>query len=75
MVTSIRLTPETERKLDRLASKTGHTKADCLQEIIECGIEEIEDYYLAVDVLERTRKGQEPMHSATDVRSDLGLDD
>jgi RHH-type rel operon transcriptional repressor/antitoxin RelB len=35
----------------------------------------MEDYYLAADVLERVRKGQEKVHSAADVRKDLGLDD
>lgn len=75
MATTIRLAPETERRLDRLASRTGRSKADHLREIIEQGIEEIEDYYLATNVLERIRKGQEPVHSATDVRKDLGLDD
>ena len=75
MATSIRLAPETERRLDRLASRTGRTKADFLREIIERGIEEVEDYYLAADVLERIRKEQEPVCSAADVRKDLGLDD
>lgn len=75
MATSVRLAPETEQRLDDLASQTGRTKADFLREIIEHGIEELEDYYLAADVLERTRKEQEPVHSATDVRKDLGLDD
>lgn len=74
MATSILLAPETEQRLDRLASQTGRTKADCLREIIERGIEEVEDYYLAADVLERICKGQESVHSAADVRKDLGLD-
>ena len=46
-----------------------------MREIIEQGIEEMEDYYLAADVLERVRKGQEQVHSAADVRKDLDLDD
>ena len=56
------------------SSHTGRTKAYCLREIIERGIEEMQDYYLAADVLERVRKGQEQVHSAADVRRDLGLD-
>ena len=75
MPTSIRLAPETEQRLDNLASQTGRSKAYYLREIIERGIEEMEDYYLAADVLERVRKGQEPVHSGADVRRDLGLDD
>ncbi|WP_338927586.1 CopG family transcriptional regulator (plasmid) [Mycetohabitans endofungorum] len=75
MATSVRLTPETEQRLDYLASHTGRTKAYYLREIINRGIAEMEDYYLAADVLERVRKGQEKVHSAADVRRDLGLDD
>lgn len=75
MATSIRLAPETEQRLDRLAAHTGRTKAYYLREIIEQGIEDMEDYYLAADVLERVRKGQEKVHSAADVRRELGLDD
>lgn len=75
MPTSIRLAPDIEQRLDQLASRTGRTKAYYLREIIEQHIEEMEDYYLAAEVLERVRKGQEPVHSAADVRKDLGLDD
>ena len=75
MATSIRLASETERRLDFLAAQTGRTKAFYLRELIERGIEDLEDYYLAAAVLERIRKGEEPVHSAADVRRDLGLDD
>jgi RHH-type rel operon transcriptional repressor/antitoxin RelB len=74
MATSIRLAPETEQRLDFLAAHTGRTKAYYLREIIEQGIEDLEDYYLAADVLERVRKGQERVHTAAEVRRDLGLD-
>ena len=75
MATSVRLTQDTEQRLDFLASSTGRTKAYYLREIIEHGIEEMEDYYLAANVLERVRKGQETVHCAADVRRELGLDD
>lgn len=35
----------------------------------------MEDYYLAADVLERVRKGQEKIHSSSEVRASLGLED
>ncbi|MBC7705056.1 MAG: CopG family transcriptional regulator [Rhodoferax sp.] len=75
MPTSVRLAQEMEQRLDFLALNTGRTKAYYLREIIEQGIEDMEDYYLAANVLERVRKGQEQVHSAADVRRDLGLDD
>ena len=72
MATSIRLAPETEKRLDYLAAQTGRTKAFYLREIIERGIEDMEDYYLTADVLERIRKGKDQVHSAAEVRRDHG---
>jgi RHH-type rel operon transcriptional repressor/antitoxin RelB len=74
MATSLRLAPETEQRLAFLAAQTGRTKAYYLREIIEQGLADMEDYYLAADVLERVRRGQEGVHSAAEVRKDLGLD-
>jgi RHH-type rel operon transcriptional repressor/antitoxin RelB len=75
MATSIRLTPEIEQRLDRLASQTGRTKAFYLRQIIAQGLDDTEDYYLAADVLERVRKGQEKILSASEARKNLGLGD
>ena len=75
MPTSIRLTPVTEQRLAFLAAHTGRSKAYYLREIIERGLDDAEDYYLAVEVLERVRNGKEAVHSAADVRKELGLDD
>ncbi len=74
MATSIRLSPELGSRLDRLAAKTGRSKAFYLRQIIENGIAEMEDYYLAIDTLERVRKGREKVHPSAAVRNDLGLD-
>jgi RHH-type rel operon transcriptional repressor/antitoxin RelB len=75
MATSIRLPEEIERRLDALAEKTGRTKAFYIREMILTHIDEMEDYYLAADVVELLRKGQERTFSAPEVRQDLGLDD
>ena len=75
MDTSIRLAPENEQRLAFLASQTGRTKAFYLHEMIERGLEDMEDYYLAADVLERLRQGKEKVYSAADVMNDLKLDD
>ncbi len=74
MPTSIRLGPETEKRLDFLVSETGRPKAFYLREIIENGLDDMEDYYLAASVLERIRQGREKVHSSARVRKDLGLD-
>ncbi len=75
MATSIRLAPETEQRLASLAPQTGRTKAFYLREMIERGLEDMEDYYLAADVLERIRQGTEKVYSSTTVRNVLDLDD
>jgi RHH-type rel operon transcriptional repressor/antitoxin RelB len=75
MATSIRLSEKAEQRLDFLAAQTGRTKAFYLRQMIENGLDDLEDYYLAADVLERVRQGKEEIYSSAEVRSDLGLDD
>ena len=75
MVTSIRLAPETEQRLDFLAAQTGRPKSFYLREMIERGLEDLEDYYLAADVQERLRQGKEQVYSAAEVRKALDLDE
>ena len=75
MTTSIRLAPEVEKRLDFLANKTGRTKEYYLREIIEKGLDDMEDYYLAIDVIERVRKGDERVYSLDEVENSLGLAD
>lgn len=75
MPTSIRLPADLEQRLNTLAAITGRSKAFYLREMIEQGLDDLEDYYLASEVMERLRKGQERVYSAGEVREDLGLDD
>lgn len=75
MATSIRLAPDAERRLNFLAARTGRSKALFLGELVERGLEDMEDYYLAADVLERVRNGTEKVYSTSEVRNVLELDD
>jgi RHH-type transcriptional regulator, rel operon repressor / antitoxin RelB len=75
MATSIRLPEEIERRLDDLAEKTGRTKAFYIREMILNHLDEMEDYYLAAEVLERVRKGKERTFTEQEVRQHLGLED
>jgi RHH-type transcriptional regulator, rel operon repressor / antitoxin RelB len=75
MPTSIRLTPEIEERLNFLAAQTGRSKAFYLREIIERGLDDMEDYFLAADVLERVRKGKEKIRSSAEIKKDPGLED
>ena len=74
MTTSVHLTPEIQQRLDQLASQTGLSKPSLLRQIIEQGIEDVEDYYLATEVLERVKSGEEPVYSSAEVMAKLGLD-
>ena len=75
MATSIRLASDADQRLDVLASRTGRPKAFYLRELVERGLEDLEDYYLAAEVLERVRQGAETVHSSAEVRAVLELDD
>ena len=75
MATTIVLSPEAEERLDFLASETGRSKEFFLQELVERVMEDIEDCYLSVEVLERIRSGEEAVHTAAEVRQARALDD
>lgn len=74
MAVSIRLDPEIELRLDELASQTGRAKSYYLRELIEGGLDDLEDFYLADATMERIRKGQERIVSSAQARKELGLD-
>jgi RHH-type rel operon transcriptional repressor/antitoxin RelB len=75
MPTSIRLDPAVEQRLDQLASRTGRSKAYYLRELITSGLDDLEDFYLALATAERVRKGEERVYSLEDVERRLGLAD
>ncbi len=75
MVTSIRLDPAIEKRLDHLAAQTGRTKAYYLRELVQNGLEDLEDFYLAAQTVERVRKGEERVFTLGEVERDLGLAD
>ena len=74
MATTVRLEAATEQRLDQLAQLTGRTKAFYLRQLIEAGLDDLEDAYLGAAVVERIRLGQERTYSLDDVVSELGLD-
>ena len=75
MTTTIVLSPEAEERLNFLASETGRSKDSFLQELVERVLEDIEDCYLSIEVLERIRSGEERVYSSAEVRRELGLDE
>ena len=75
MATSIQPMPDTEQRLDLLVSQTGRSKAFSLREMIERGLEDLEDSSLAMDVLKCVRTGTEPVYPAAEVRKSLPWED
>jgi RHH-type transcriptional regulator, rel operon repressor / antitoxin RelB len=66
---AIRLDPEIESRLERLAKKTGRTKTYYAREAILEHLEDLEDIYLASHRLEERAK----TYSANEVKHELGL--
>jgi|HubBroStandDraft_2_1064218.scaffolds.fasta_scaffold74364_2 RHH-type rel operon transcriptional repressor/antitoxin RelB len=62
------------KRLEYLAAQTGRSKAFYLRQMIENGLDDLEDYYLAADVLERgpQRGRKNPPWLAGENRSLLG---
>lgn len=74
MAISIRLDPNTVSRLEELAQLTGRSKSYYLRELIESGLADMEDFYLADAAMERVRKGQDKLVDSQVVRKELGLD-
>ncbi len=66
---AIRLDPEIEARLERLARKTGRTKTYYAREAILEHLEDLEDYYLAVEALQNPGRN----YSAEEAKRELGL--
>jgi len=66
---NVRLDPETDAALSRLARETGRTKSSYARQAIEAFLEDRADYLLAVNALER----EESSIAAADLRRELGL--
>jgi len=71
---AVRLPTEIETRLDALAAATGRTKTFYVREAILKHLDDLEDYYLAAEVVERIRKGQERTLSLDEVERQLGLE-
>jgi len=67
----IQLPEDIEARLEHLAKQTGRSKSSYAREAILEKIEDMEDVYLAEQVLERVHKGEEQVISAEDMWRDL----
>ena len=57
-LTAVRLPDEIFDRLEALASRTGRTKASHIQEAIEERLDDLEDFYLAEQAMERLNRGE-----------------
>ena len=71
---AIRLPQSVERRLERLARRTGRTKTFYAREAILEHLEELEDLYLAERRLERIHTGEERTMPLRDVMERHGLE-
>ena len=73
MSISIRLPPDIEQRLRQLAADTNRSQSFYVRELINHGLEDVEDYYRAAMVSARIRSGEEKVYSMEEVKAHLGL--
>ncbi len=71
---AIRLPASIEKRLAKLARRTGRTKTYYAREAILQHLDDLEDLYLAERVLDRIRKGEERTIPLEDVMKRHGLE-
>ena len=72
---TIRLPHSTEKRLEKLAQRSGRTKTYYAREAILLHLENLEDVFDAERVLRRVRTGRERTYPLDEVAKRLGLDD
>ena len=72
--TTIQLRPSEEALLAQLADKTGRSKEAIIREIIEEGLEDLDDALVAQEALKRHHASGEPTIPHHELWRELGLD-
>jgi len=75
MPTSVRLDPAIEARLESLVRLTGRSNAFYLRELIEQGLDDLEDVYLGAAALEAHRRSGEDGIPLAVLMKDLGQED
>ncbi len=71
----LRIPKSVGQRLEILAKKTGRSKTYYIREAIMEHLDDLEDIYLAEQVLERVRRGEESVSSLDEVEHRLDLED
>ena len=72
---AVRIPEDLDNRLNTLARRTGRSKNSFVREALLHQLDDIEDYYLGMETLERIRNGEERVYSAAEARRELGLND
>lgn len=72
---AIRLPEDIEKRLEKLARRTGRTKSFYVRQAILEHLDDLEDLYQAERILEQIRSGEEPTIALEDVLKRHGLED
>ena len=72
---SLRLPEEIEARLGVLAKTTGRTKSYYAREAILAHLEDLEEIYLAGEVLNRIKRGEEQTYTFEEIKARHGLAD
>ena len=73
-MSAVRLPQSLEKRLDKLARRSGRTKAFYVREAILAHLEDMEDLHRAQEALERIRSGKERTIPLKDVMKRHGLE-
>ena len=72
---SIRIDPDIDARLERLARLTGRSKSFYVKQAIEDQLEDLEDLYLAQRVTQRIAEGRERLIPLEELERELGVVD
>ncbi|MGA7521759.1 MAG: DUF6290 family protein [Acidobacteriaceae bacterium] len=72
---AIRLPADIEKRLNRIAKRSGRTKTYYVREAILRHLEDLEDIQIAEEELIAIREGRSRTYTLEEVQRDLGLDD
>lgn len=72
-VLSLRLPQETKQRLEALSEQTRRPASFYIRQALEEYLDDLEDYYLAVDLVDKVESGDLGLVSAEQVKRELGF--
>lgn len=73
-ITTIRLSPELKERIEKLASTTGRSQSFYIKEMIENGIDRVEQIYGILHETELYQAGKLQTYSSDEIRDELSLE-